>query len=300
MRRRAGRSGRVASLSGHAGALVAPALVVLVLLAVVPIAGAMWTSLHHDLGLGDRRFAGLGNYAALWTDPAARGALTFTLIFVAVSVPVELVLGLGMALVMHHALVARGAVRALLLVPWAIPTVVTSWMWLYIFDGDRGIMNYLVFGSDTQDYVTFLRHTGLARFAVIVADVWKTTPFVALLILAGLQSIPGEVYEAARVDGAGRVRRFVAITLPLLRPAILVALLFRTIDAFRVFDLVYVMTGGRADTSVLQYLGYQRLVNESDYGMGSALAVVVFVLIAIVSVFYVRWVGAALVREGRT
>jgi len=281
-------------------ALVGPAVVVLALLAVVPIAGAMWTSLHHDLGLGDRRFVGIDNYGALAGDSAARGALVFTLIFVGVSVPLELGLGFGMALLMHRALAARGALRALLLVPWAIPTVVTSWMWLYIFDGDRGILNYLIFGANTQDYVTFLRHTWLARGAVIVADVWKTTPFVALLILAGLQSIPREVYEAARVDGASRLRQFVSITLPLVRPAVLVALLFRTIDAFRVFDLVYVMTSGRAGTSVLQYLGYQRLINESDYGMGSALAVVVFLLIGVVSVFYVRFVGAALVRgEGR-
>jgi trehalose/maltose transport system permease protein len=286
MRRRAGRSGRIASLGGHAGALVAPALVVLVLLAVVPIAGAMWTSLHHDLGLGDRRFAGLGNYAALWTDPAARGALTFTLIFVAVSVPVELVLGLGMALVMHHALVARGAVRALLLVPWAIPTVVTSWMWLYIFDGDRGIMNYLVFGSDTQDYVTFLRHTGLARFAVIVADVWKTTPFVALLLLAGLQMLPQECYESARVDGVHPVKVFLKVTLPLLMPALTVAVIFRALDALRIFDLIYVMTGNNRQTMSMSVYARQQLVDFQDVGYGSAAATMVFLIIALFTVVY--------------
>lgn len=279
----------------QAALLLAPAVVLLVVLAVVPIAGAMWTSLHHDVGLGDRRFAGLANYAGLVADPAVRGALVFTLIFVAVSVPAELALGLAMAVLMHRGLAARGWLRALLLVPWAIPTVVSSWMWLYIFDGDRGLLNYLLFGAGTQDYVTFLRHTGLARLAVIVADVWKTTPFVALILLAGLQSIPRDLYEAARVDGAGALRRFASITLPLLRPAILVALLFRTIDAFRVFDLVYVMTSGRAGTSVLQFVGYQRLINESDYGSGTAIAVTVFALIAIVSIAYVRFVGTALV-----
>ena len=132
---------------------------------------------------------------------------------------------------------------------------------------------------------------------MIIADIWKTAPFAALLILAGLQAVPDELHEAARVDGAGPLRRFFSITLPLLRPAILVALLFRTIDAFRVFDLVYVMTRARSGTSVLQYLGYQRLIVETNYGLGSAIAVVVFILTAAVSIFYVRAVGSRLFRE---
>lgn len=278
-------------------ALAGPALLLLFLLALVPIGNAFWISFHQDLGFGHRAFSGLDNYAGLLQDGEMRESLAFTLIFVAASVPAEIVLGLLIALVIHESFRGRGWVRAAVLVPWAIPTVVTSWMWLYIFDGDRGILNYLIFGSDTQSYITYLRYTGWARFAVIAADVWKTAPFAALLILAGLQTIPEELHEAARVDGAGPVRRFFAITLPLLRPAILVVLLFRTIDAFRIFDLVYVMTRARAGTGVLQYLGYQRLIVESNIGAGCAIAVVVFVLIAAVSVFYVRAVGTRIFEE---
>ena len=279
--------------------LTAPTLILLGLLAVVPIVHAFWISLFQDLGFGQRTFVGLQNYRDLLSDPEAREALWFTLLFVGISVPVELVLGLLLALVIHPPFRGRGWVRAAALVPWAIPTVVTSWMWLYIFDGDRGILNYLLFGVDTPHYITFMEQTFWARTAVIVADVWKTVPFTALLILAGLQSIPEELYEAARVDGAGPLRRFFTITLPLLRPALLVALLFRTIDAFRVFDLVYVMTRGRSGTSVLQYLGYQRLIVESNYGLGCAISVLVFLLIALVALFYIRTVSTRLFeREG--
>jgi len=278
---------------------IAPTLLVLAALALFPILNAAWTSLHYDFGLGTRTFAGLQNFIDLAHDAEARTALWFTLLFVAYSVPAELVIGLAIALVIHRTFRGRGWVRASVLVPWAIPTVVTSWMWLYIFDGDRGLLNFLLFGRETDAYVTFLRYTDWARAAVIVADVWKTAPFAALLILAGLQTIPDELDEAARIDGAGPWRRFFGVTLPLLRPALLIVLLFRTIDAFRVFDLVYVMTRARAGTDVLQYLGYQRLIVESNFGVGCAVAVVTFVLIAAVSVVYVRAVSARLFEAER-
>jgi multiple sugar transport system permease protein len=278
-------------------ALAAPTVVILIVLAAVPIVNAFRTSLYQDFGFGHRKFVGARNFTELLSSEEAGESMTFTLIFVSVSVAAEMVIGLLIALVIHQAFRGRGWVRAAVLVPWAVPTVVTSWMWLYIFDGDRGILNDLLFGADTESYITFLRYTFWARAAVIMADVWKTAPFAALLILAGLQTIPEELHEAARVDGAGPVRRFFTITLPLLRPAILVALLFRTIDAFRVFDLVYVMTRARSGTSVLQYLGYQRMIVESNYGTGCAVAVVVFVLIAAVSVFYFRAVGTTLLEE---
>lgn len=274
--------------------LVGPTLVLLILLSFIPILNTFWTSLHHDLGFGDRSYVGPGNYRALFHNEEMRESLAFTLIFVGVSVPAEVIIGLLIALVLHQGFRGRGVVRASVLVPWAIPTVVTSWMWLYIFDGDRGILNFLLFGKETGEYITYMRYTGWARSSVIIADVWKTAPFTALLILAGLQTIPDELHEAARVDGAGPLRRFFTITLPLLRPAILVALLFRTMDAFRVFDLVYVMTRARAGTSVLQYLGYQRLIVETNYGVGCAIAVVVFLLIVSVSLLYLRIVGSRL------
>ncbi|HEY5648489.1 MAG TPA: sugar ABC transporter permease [Nitrospiria bacterium] len=278
--------------------LTLPALIILGTLAFFPIVNAFWISLHQDTGLGKRRFIGLQNYGDLLGNPEAMGSLEFTLIFVLVSVPAEILIGLMIALVTHHGFRGRGWVRAAVLIPWAIPTVVTSWLWLYIFDGDRGILNFFLFGASTEQYITFLRHTDWARSAIIIADVWKTAPFTALLILAGLQTIPNELHEAARVDGAGPVTRFFRITLPLLRPAILLALLFRSMDAFRVFDLVYVMTRARSDTSVLQYLGYQRLIVETNYGMGSAVSVVVFALIAAASVFYVRMIRTRLLEDG--
>jgi multiple sugar transport system permease protein len=274
--------------------LIAPTLLLLAALAVLPILNAAWTSLFHDFGFGARTFVGLKNFADLFRDAEARSALAFTLLFVACSVSAELVIGLGIALVIHRTFRGRGWVRAAVLVPWAIPTVVTSWMWLYIFDGDRGVLNFLLFGRHTDAYVTFLRYTDWARTAVIFADVWKTAPFAALLILAGLQAIPDELDEAARIDGAGPWRRFFTVTLPLLKPALLVVLLFRTIDAFRVFDLVYVMTRARAGTDVLQYLGYQRLIVENNYGVGCAVAVVTFLLIAAVAAVYVRIVSTRL------
>lgn len=284
--------------------LAAPAVGVILLVSLVPIGATIWEAMHrHDLRLPwlGRPFVGLDNFAEAAADPRFGAAVLHTVGFALVSVPLELMLGLTLAMIMHRVVRGRGIIRMTALLPWAVPTVVAALIWRFMFDAQAGIVTDVLrtAGVIGPSFDLFVDPVA-AWVPIVLADVWKTTPFVALLILAGLQSIPGEVYEAARVDGAGRVRRFVAITLPLLRPAILVALLFRTIDAFRVFDLVYVMTGGRADTSVLQYLGYQRLVNESDYGMGSALAVVVFVLIAIVSVFYVRWVGAALVREDRT
>jgi multiple sugar transport system permease protein len=204
----------------------------------------------------------------------------------------ELLLGLGAALVLHSQFRGRGLVRASVLVPWAIPTVVASWIWRFIFDDYSGIMTY---AAD----LSWFADPFWARTIIILADVWKTMPFTALLILAGLQAIPDDLNEAARVDGAGPWRRFVAITLPLLRPAILVALLFRTMDAFRVFDLVFVMTRGKSGTAVLQFLGYKALFDQEDYGRGAAISAVVFLLIAAMTVFYVRSVPSRLLEADR-
>lgn len=275
---------------------VAPAMAVLVALAFVPLADSLVTSFVVPGVDGGGSDVGLAHYRALWRDAEARDAVAFTLGFVAASVPLELVLGLAFALVLDAAIRWRGAVRAAILVPWAIPTVVTSWMWLSIFDGDRGLLNRLVHGDDVTGYVTWLAAPISARAAIVVADVWKTTPFVALVLLAGLQGIPGELLEAARLDGAGPIRRFFSVTLPLLAPALLVALLFRAIDAFRVFDLVYVMTKARAGTGVLQFLGYQRMFVESDPGVGTAVASVVFLLTGLGSIAVVRMAGAAFWR----
>jgi trehalose/maltose transport system permease protein len=272
--------------------LMAPALLVLVLLAVVPIVGALWQSLFHETAREPARWAGLENYARLARDPEARNSLLFTLQFVGTSVVLELLFGLATALVLHARFRGRAWVRASVLIPWAIPTVVASWIWRYIFDDYSGVMTYV---SD----VSWFASPFWARTIIILADVWKTMPFTALLILAGLQTVPDELIEAARIDGAGPWRRFKEITLPLLRPAILVALLFRTIDAFRVFDLVFVMTRGKSGTSVLQYQGYKALFDQQDYGMGTAISAVVFLLVATMSVIYVRTVPSRLMEADR-
>ena len=272
--------------------LAAPALLTLAALALLPIAGALWQSLFHETAREPARWAGLENYARLARDPEARSAFFFTLVFVGASVSLELILGLATATVLHARFRGRGLVRAAVLLPWAIPTVVASRIWRYIFDDYSGVMTHL-------SGVSWFADPFWAKAIIILADVWKTMPFTALLLLAGLQAIPGELYEAARVDGAGPWKRFTEITLPLLRPAILVALLFRTMDAFRVFDIVFVMTRGKEGTGVLQFLGYKALFDQGDYGYGTAISTVVFLLIAVMSVFYVRSVPSPLL-EART
>jgi multiple sugar transport system permease protein len=282
--------------------LMTPALALILLFLVLPIVLSVITSLYVDNPFTPRRFVGLANYARLLGDGVARGTLGFTFLFVGASVLLELAAGIALALVMHQALRARGLVRAAILIPWAIPTVVTAVMWKYMCNDQYGLFNLILHGERIELYRAWLAEPGTARLAIILADVWKTAPFVGLLVLAGLQAIPGELYEAARVDGAGPVRRFFAITLPLLRPAILLALLFRTMDALRVFDLVYVMTQGAPGdaTNVLQFYGYQKIFPEQQFGYGAAVSVVVFVIIGVLGLLTVRAAGTRLfAREGR-
>jgi ABC-type sugar transport system permease subunit len=237
-----------------------------------------------------QKMVGWENYTDLWTDPVAMQSLQTTVIFVAVTIPLELLFGLGIALVMNEAFRGRGLLRAVVLIPWAIPTVVSSQMWRFIFNDRYGLFNFVLFGDQTTRYLAPMADPNLALAAIIVAEVWKTTPFAALIILAGLQTIPDELYEAADVDGATVWQKFRYLTLPLIRPALLLALLFRTIDALRVFDLVFVMTqGGPADaTNVLQFYGYKKSFAEGMVGYGSAIAVCVFLLSMIAALVYLR------------
>jgi multiple sugar transport system permease protein len=237
-----------------------------------------------------RKWVGWENYADLLSDPIALQAAKTTLIFVAVTVPAELLLGLGMALVMNEAFRGRGLLRAVVLIPWAIPTVVASQMWRFIFNDRYGLFNFVLFGGDAARYLAPLAEPRLALIAIMVAEIWKTAPFAALITLAGLQTIPDELYEAASVDGATALQKFRHITLPLLWPALLLALLFRTIDALRVFDLVFVMTqGGPADaTNVLQFYGYKKTFAEGMIGYGSAIAASVFLISLVLALAYLR------------
>src|SRR5918999_2109236 len=272
---------------------VLPSLVFICVFTVYPVVESFRLSFYRSIltlpWLGQKMF-GWENYTDLWTDPIAWQALQTTLIFVAVTVPAELLIGLGMALVMNEAFRGRGLLRAIVLVPWAIPTVVSSQMWRFIFNDRYGLFNFVLFGGDTGRYLAPLADPDAALIAIMVAEVWKTAPFAALIILAGLQTIPEEIYEAASIDGATRWQKFCYVTLPLIRPALLLALLFRTIDALRVFDLVFVMTqGGPADaTNVLSFYGYKKIFAEGMVGYGSAVAVTVFLLSLILSLVYLR------------
>jgi ABC-type sugar transport system permease subunit len=237
-----------------------------------------------------QRMVGWENYRDLLTDPVALASIRTTLIFIAVTIPLELLVGLGIALVLNETFRGRGLLRAVVLIPWAVPTVVASQMWRFIFNDRYGLVNFMLFGADTSRYWAPLAHPHFALAAIMVAEIWKTTPFAALIILAGLQSIPDDLYEAASVDGATPWQKFRHLTLPLLKPALLLALLFRTSDALRVFDLVFVMTqGGPADaTNVLQFYGYKKTFAEGMIGYGSAIAVTVFFMSLVLALAYLR------------
>ncbi len=237
-----------------------------------------------------QRMVGWENYIDLLGDPVALAAIRTTLIFICVTVSLELLFGLVIALVLNEAFRGRGLLRAVVLIPWAIPTVVSSQMWRFIFNDRYGLANLILFGADTSRYLAPLADPYFALIAIMIAEIWKTTPFAALILLAGLQGIPDDLYEAANVDGATPWQKFRHVTLPLLRPALLLALLFRTIDALRVFDLVFVMTqGGPADaTNVLQFYGYKKTFAEGMIGYGSAIAVTVFLMSLVLSLAYLR------------
>jgi multiple sugar transport system permease protein len=268
--------------------MVSPSMVLIALVAAYPIIYGIWLSLHeYSVRVaGLSRWAGLNNYTNALSDSEWWAAFTHTMIFTVSSVALELVIGLGMALAMHSAFRGQGVLRTVVLVPWAVLTVVTAIMWRTMFESPLGFVNTLL-GSDT----VWLGEEPYALIVIILADVWKTAPFMALLILAGLQVIPGEVYEAAKVDGASAWQRFTKITLPLLTPAILVALIFRTLDALRVFDLPFVLTNGKSGTSTLSTIAQETFATNRIYGLGSAMAVLTFIIVMIVSFTYIRTVG---------
>jgi ABC-type sugar transport system permease subunit len=277
---------------------VSPAILLMALVALFPVVYAFVISLQDYTGRQREGFAGFDNYVEALTDDRFWTSLQFTFVFTITSVAAEFLIGLGFALLMNQAFRGRGVTRASILVPWVIPTVIAAQMWFFMFNVTPGFINS-VFGLG--DF-SWLGQSGWASFAIIFADVWKTAPFVALLLLAGLQTIPGDVYEGARVDGAGMFQRFWFITLPLLKPAILVALLFRTVEALRVYDLPQVMTGGAFGTESLSILVQQYVVRTPDPGLGSALSTITFIIILAVGLIFVNFLGKELVigeGEGR-
>lgn len=270
--------------------LIAPAVILMLAVTGYPILYAFWLSLHrYNLASpADTKFIGLANYQTILTDKYWWTAFFVTLVITVISVAIEFVLGLSLALVMHRTIFARGMVRTSILIPYGIVTVAASYSWYYAWTPGTGYLaNLLPDGSAplTQQIPSLA--------VIILAEVWKTTPFMALLLLAGLALVPDDLLKAAEVDGAGAWTRLWRVTIPLIKPAILVALLFRTLDAFRIFDNIYVLTGGSNDTASVSILGYNNLFKAFNIGLGSAISVLVFVAVAIIAVIFIKLFGAA-------
>ena len=273
--------------------LCAPAVIAMLLVTAYPIAYAVALSLQDvDLRFPEEGgFVGLDNYAAVLGSSLWWESVFNTTFITVVSVAIELVLGMIIALVMYRAIFGRGLVRTSVLIPYGIITVVAAFAWFYAFDPASGFVNGLPFIDDDK---AWFGDRWSAMSVIIASEVWKTTPFIALLLLAGLTTIDEGLYEAARVDGATAWQRFWRITLPLMKPAILVALLFRTLDAFRVFDSIFVMTGGGQNTESVSIVGYNQLISRVNLGLGSAVSVLIFVLVLLIAFVYVRGFGTAI------
>lgn len=285
--------------------LLTPTFLVLALVIAYPLIAAVRESLYRKQEGVDadgfvvegENFVGVDNYTAIFSGETAErfwNAFFNTTFFTVVTLILEILIGVSMALVMHHALRGKGLVRASILVPWAIPTAVSAIMWQFIFQAD-GVANEVL-----NSQILWTTEGFQAKIAVIIADVWKTAPFVGLLVLAGLQIIPGEVYEAARVDGANAWKQFWRITLPLVKPALLVAILFRGLDALRMFDLPFVMIGPRKTSVETLSMLAQEEAAQLRIGPAAAFAVVLFIYVSLVAFAFVKLLGADVLGEART
>jgi multiple sugar transport system permease protein len=274
--------------------LCAPAVIVMLAVTAWPIINAFILSLQRaDLRFPDaNEFIGFDNYGTVLSSSLWWEDVLHTFIITIASVAIELVLGMLLALVMHRAIFGRGTVRTSILIPYGIVTVVAAFSWRYAWSLDSGWIPGLL-GLSTDP----LTETGGSYVAIIITEVWKTTPFMALLLLAGLALVPDELHEAAKVDGASAFQRFFRITLPLIKPAILVALLFRTLDAFRIFDSVFILTAGQNNTETVSILGYNQLLNRLNLGLGSAISVLIFLMVAIIAFVFIKGMGTSLAQQ---
>lgn len=270
--------------------LIAPAVILMLAVTAYPIVYSVWLSLQrYNLATpNDTEFVGLQNYITVLSDGYWWTALAVTLGITIVSVAIEFVLGMALALVMHRTIFGKGLVRTAILIPYGIVTVAASYSWYYAWTPGTGYLaNLLPEGSAP------LTEQLPSLAIVVLAEVWKTTPFMALLLLAGLALVPQDLLNAAQMDGAGAWTRLTKIILPLIKPAILVALLFRTLDAFRVFDNIYVLTQGANNTGSVSILGYDNLFKAFNLGLGSAISVLIFVCVAIIAFIYIKLFGAS-------
>ena len=274
-----------------------PMLLCLLLVAGWPLLRTFWFSLTDtslsDAGAGD--FVGLSNYlshdgegwSGILVDPLWWQAVRNTLYFTAVSVSLEICIGLAVALLLNVQFTGRALVRAMILIPWAIPTIVSAKIWAWMLNDQFGLLNHLMLGHAPLDAPPArTADASQSMLAVIMVDVWKTVPFVALLMLAALQMLPGDCYEAARVDGVHPLKVFWRVTLPLLMPALLVAAIFRILDSLRVFDVIYVLTSNSSSTMSMSIYARQQLVEFQDVGYGSAASTLLFLIVAVIAVLY--------------
>jgi multiple sugar transport system permease protein len=270
-------------------ALCAPAVIVMIAVTAYPVGYAIWLSLErYNLELPQAiKFVGLSNYAAVLSSPYWWQALKVTAIITVISVAVTLVLGMLLAMVMHRTLFGRGTVRTAALIPYGIVTVAAAYGWQYAWTPDQGYLSAAFNNSAplTSEYK--------AIGVIILAEIWKTTPFVGLLLLAGLSLVPEDLQKAAKVDGASAWQRFIKITLPLMKPAILVALLFRTLDSFRIFDNIFILTGGNNGTGSVSVLGYDNLFNALTRGIGSAISILIFICVVVIAFMFIKGFGTA-------
>jgi multiple sugar transport system permease protein len=269
--------------------LCAPAVIVMIAVTAYPLAYAIYLSLErYNLELPDAvKFVGLSNYVAVLSSPYWWHALWVTLVITIFSVGIALVLGMLLAMLMHRTIFGRSAVRTAALLPYGIVTVAAAYGWQYAWTPGQGYLS-AAFGNSAP-----LTSEVQAIAVIIVAEIWKTTPFIALLLLAGLSLVPEDLLKAAKVDGANAWQRFTRIMLPLMKPAILVALLFRTLDSFRIFDNIYILTGGNNGTGSVSILGYDNLFNALNLGIGSAISILIFICVALIAVVYIKGFGTS-------
>lgn len=270
--------------------MLVPSLAIVAIVAIYPLGLTVWQSFTNEqflAGLQPVEFVGLDNYRYLIEDTVFRDSIVLTVKFTLITVTFELVLGMIIALVVNSGFRGRGVMRAVMLVPWAIPTVISAQMWKWMYNDIFGVINDGLIRLHLIDQgVAWISQPSTALASVCVVDIWKTTPFVALLLLAGLQVIPTELYEAANVDGVSKWHQFWRITFPLLMPAILVTLIFRTLDALRVFDVFYVFFGSRPDTQTMAIYAQNTIVTVGDVGYGAAVSVAIFLIIGLFVVIY--------------
>lgn len=288
-RRKSSLSGRVKADRRLGYLLVAPVVLLLALVTAYPLLYNLWNSFHEvNLGIANspEPWVGVHNYSAMFSSAEWVDALWKTAAFTAASVVLETIAALGLALMLHRKFPGRGILRAAILIPWAVPTVVSAELWRTMIDPRAGFVDYLL-GTHT----TWLNGIWTSWIAIVVADAWKNVPFMAIILLAGLQVIPNEVYEAARIDGATAWQSFRRMTLPLLKPALSVALIFRTLQAFLIFDVIYILTGGGpgSSTVTLSFLNWRTFLIDTNFGYGGAMSIVLVLIALAIAAVYVRF-----------